>query len=141
MMAWDHEDSPIDDPHSPLLETQCAPCVALFNPVRFSGSELTIDGNDHLTHYILELDKDDPLSPFTVTVTVNAPYLDVTLLLGMLVMFTRNTSAQVIFVEGTGQEIIVDGLLSIAARGGSVGLTSIDAETWVLVGNNTLEPV
>jgi hypothetical protein len=140
-MAWVTEDTILDDHESPLGEEQCEPCLALFNPIRFAGESLTIDGNDHLKHFILELDKNDPLSPFTVTVTVNAAFIDSVLLRGMLVMFTRNTSAAVEFVAADGQEIIVDGLLSIAARGGSVGLTSVDESTWVLVGNNTLEPV
>ena len=140
-MPWLTEDSTPIEHQSPVGTEQCIPCEALFQPVRFAGSELTIDGNDHLKHYILELDKDDPLSPFTVTVTVNAPYADSELLLGMLVLFTRNTTAQVVFVGNTGQEIIVDGLLSIAAKGGSVGLTSVDESTWVLVGNNSLEPI
>lgn len=140
-MSWVTEDSSPIEHQSPVGLEQCLPCEAVFQPVRFAGSELTIDGHDHLKHYILELDKEDPASPFTVTVTVNAPYRDAELLLGMLVLFTRNTTAQVVFVENTGQEIIVDGLPSVAARGGSVGLTSVDELTWVLVGNNTLAPV
>lgn len=140
-MSWVTEDSSPIEHQSPVGLKQCLPCEALFQPVRFAGSELTIDGHDHLKHYILELDKDDPLSPFTVTITVNAPYDDATLLAGMLVLFTRNTSAQVVFQAGESQEIIADGLLSIAARGGSVGLTSVDELTWVLVGNNSLASV
>lgn len=132
-MTWETEDSVTPEAESPLGTAQCAPCIALFNPVFVTGaiSSVEIDADSHLNHYVVQTTND-------VNFVLRPAVKDAVDVLGMVCLITRDTDANVYFDDSNIEPSIFRGLAQVDVRGDTIGLITVKSTQYVVAGATRL---
>lgn len=134
-MAWTTEDSPTPNVVSPVGTEQCGPCIKFFNPIFITDTSgevvVQIDSTTHLNHYIVQRTVD-------VTFILNPVVEDAVDVLGLVVLITRDTDADVLVDDSLIEGSILRGLKQIDAKGDTIGLLSVKSTQFVIAGATRL---